>query len=287
MNPAGTQLAARCRASLFRTALAACAALVAVPSALAMPSEVFRGPDGVIGLLYQPGTGAPLSAAVLVVNDALGMDMRSQRYVEHLAAAGLIVLEVELRANPPDGWPEPLPAEAEAAGLVARAAAALAGDPRVNPDRVGALGFGIGARALALAPPGEDGRNPFAARVLLYPGCGSLGALVSASVLKRAAATVRSPVLLMHGDDDPANPPAECEGLSTALGRAAPVRRVSHRGATYAWDLPQWGEGEHSQQPWPGSQGTVLVRSWPELADQTAAQTTAFLNRTLSKGEAP
>ena len=271
--------AQRRRTSLFRAALAACAALLAVPSARAWPSEVFHGPDGVVGLLYQPGTGAPPSGAVLVVNDALGMDMRSHGYIDHLTAAGLLVLEVELGPNPPDGWPEPLPGDGEAADLVARAAAAPAGDPRVNLDRVGALGFGIGARAVALAPARADGRDPFAARVLLYPGCGSLAELVRAS--ERAAAF--SPVLLLHGEDDPASPPAECEDLSATLGRTAPVRRISYRGATYAWDVPQWGEGEHSSQPWPGGQGTVPVRSWPELAELTAARAAAFLADTLAR----
>jgi dienelactone hydrolase len=115
--------------------------------------------------------------------------------------------------------------------------------------------------------------------------------LVAASPFPLAAgggaASVLSPVLLLHGEDDPANPPSACEGLSTALGKAAPVRRISHRGASYAWDLPQWGEGEHSRQRWPGGQGTVAVRSWPELAELTAAQAAAFLADTLSRGEAP
>ncbi|WP_165982730.1 dienelactone hydrolase family protein [Dankookia rubra] len=213
------------------------------------------------------------------MNDALGMDMRSQRYIDRLAAADLLVLEVELRPNPPDGWPEPLPSEAEAADLVGRAAAALAGDPRVNPDRVGALGFGIGARAVALAL--ADGRDPFAARVLLYPGCKGLGEGVGAP--EHAAAAVRSPVLLLHGEDDPANPLAECEGLSVALRRTASVRRLSYRGATYGWDVSQWSEGEHSSQPWPGGQGTVAVRPWPELAELTAAHAAAFLANTLSR----
>ena len=91
----------------------------------------------------------------------------------------------------------------------------------------------------------------------------------------------------MHGEDDPANMPAECERLAAMLGKTAPVQRVSFRGASYAWDVPLRGEGVYSRQPWPGGQGTVLARSWPELADQTAAQTAAFLTNTLSKGEAP
>jgi hypothetical protein len=48
--------------NLLCTVVAACAvsvAPVAAPPALAWPSEVFRGPDGVTGLLYRPETSAP------------------------------------------------------------------------------------------------------------------------------------------------------------------------------------------------------------------------------------
>lgn len=284
MNLAGMK-AARRHASLFRTVVAACAvsvASVAAPPALAGPSEVFHGPDGVIGLLYPPETGAPPLSAVLVINDGLGMDTRSNRYIDHLTAAGLAVLEVD--ANPLDGWAEPLPREAEAADLVARAAAALAGDPRIDPAHIGALGFGIGARAVALVPHQRNGRDTFAARVLLYPGCGSLDHLVQAA---GGAATVTSPLLLMYGEDDPTNMPADCERLAATLGKTAGVRRVAFGGASYAWDAPLRGEGVYSRQPWPGGQGTVLVRSWPELAEFTAAHTAAFLAHTLSRGETP
>ena len=195
--------AVRRHAPRFCVVAAACgASLASVPAqtTLAGRSEIFRGPEGMTGLLHPAATGAPRTGAVLIVHDALGMDTRGHRYIAQLTAAGLMVVEVELRANPADdSLPEPLPSEAEAAGLVARAAAELANDPRVDPNRVGALGFGIGARAVALAPSHEDGRHAFAARVLLYPACGSLKQLVQAP--QHAAA----PVLLLHGEDDPSN----------------------------------------------------------------------------------
>jgi dienelactone hydrolase len=270
------------QALLLRPAIAACIALAApaaAPHALAEPSESFHGPGGMTGLLYPPPIGALPSAAVLIVHDTLGLDQRSHRYIAQLRAAGLLVLEVELRANPLDGFPEPLPGEAEAARMVTRAAAALARDPRADPMRIGALGFGVGARAVALAPPAEDGRAPFAARLLLYPGCASLGDLLRAS--PHASRPAPSPVLILHGEDDPANAPAECEELSATLGSVAPVRRISYRGATYAWDLPQMAESAYAAQPWPGREGVTLVQSWPELADLTATRAATFLVRAL------
>ena len=264
--------------------LAVLAAAAPRASAAGPPSEAFHGPGGTAGLLHVAATGAPPWPAVLVVHDALGLDRRGRRYVEQLTAAGLLVLEVELRANPLDGLAEPLPGEAEAAGLVARVAAALARDPRVDAARIGALGFGLGARAVALAAPtGENGRPRFGARLLLYPGCAGLAELLAASPA-RAPEADASPVLILHGETDPANTPAACDGLAAALGSpTAPVRRVAYRDATYAWDLPAEAEGAGAAQPWPGREvARVPVRPWPELAELTAAFTSSGIEKSPS-----
>lgn len=246
------------------------------------PSESFHVADGISGFLHRAGTADGPSAAVLIVHDSLGMDTRSHRYVAQLTAAGVAALEIELRANPPDGFPEPLPDTAEATGLAARAAAALAADPRFDPARIGAIGFGLGARAVALAPSAGPGGVAFAARVLFYPGCASLRDLLPRAHL--AAGTVAAPVLLLHGEEDAANPPAACEALAAALSAAGPVRRIAYHGAGYAWDRPQAGGSELAAQPWPGGPGTVGARSWPELADLSAAQAAGFLFRVLAGG---
>lgn len=102
------------------------------------PSEAFQGANGISGFLHRAGAAEAPSAVVLLVHDSLGMDTRSHRTIAQLAAAGIAVLEIELRANPPDGFPEPLPGAAEASRMVARAASALGADPRFDPARIGA-----------------------------------------------------------------------------------------------------------------------------------------------------
>ena len=261
------------------------AAGIAAPPATAAPdrpSESFLGADGTSGFLHSAGAADAPSAVVLLVHDFLGMDTRSHRYVAQLTAAGIAVLEIELRANPPDGFPEPLPDTAEATRMVVRAATALAADPRFDPGRMGAIGFGLGARALALTPSVGPGGVAFAARVLFYPGCASLRDLLPEAHF--AAGTVAAPVLLFHGEEDAANPPAACEALAAALSAAGPVRRIAYRGAGYAWDQPQVGGSELAAQPWPGGPGTIGARSWPELAELSAAQATSFLFRVLGGG---
>lgn len=254
----------------------AAAMALATSAALAGPPEAFRGPGGVTGLLHFPDRRTGPAAAVLIVHDALGLDRRSHRYIAQLNAAGLAVLEVELRASSNDGGAEPPPDDPEAAELVARTAAALLRDPRVDPLRLGALGFGLGARAVALAGTAEDGHAPFAAHVLLYPGCASLGDML------RASPHARPPrALILHGEDDPANTQADCDDLAATLGSTEQARRIAFPGATYAWDLPELEQAAFTAQPWPGREGRVAARSWPELADLTAARSAAFLRRAL------
>lgn len=260
------------------------ALLLQVAGAVAEPQrrpETFHGQDGMTGLFYAAPGDAARTGAVLIVHDALGMDQRSHRYIAQITAAGLAVLEVELRANPPDGLVPPLPGEAEAAALALRAAARLARDPRIDPARVGALGFGIGGRAVLLAAQAGPGGDPFAARMVLYPGCGTLRDRL------RAAARIGGPVLLVAGESDPANDAAECEEVARDLQRSGDARLILYRGASYAWDLPQTGGGDTTGQPWPAGRGIVRSVAWPELAELTAAQAASFFADILRPPPAP
>ena len=93
----------------------------------------------------------------------------------------------------------------------------------------------------------------------------------------------RSPILLLHGDADPVNAPADCIGLASALARTAPVRRVQYAGAGYAWDLVPSGQYEVHKLPWPGRPGQhVAVRFWPQGAALSATQAASFFAATFA-----
>ena len=65
---------------------------------------------------------------------------------------------------------------------------------------------------------------------LLYPGC-------DAALAQAAAATPASArVLLLHGDADAANQPADCARLAGAFPQPAAVHHRVLAGASYAWD---------------------------------------------------
>jgi dienelactone hydrolase len=212
--------------------------------------------------------------AALIIHDALGVDARSLRYTEKLTRTGFEVFEVELAANPLDGWSSHLPDDGAAAELVSRAALALRDDPRIDRSRVAAIGFGLGARVLALATQTAEGGSGLAAQALLYPGCAAL----LDTVAQRPEPNMRGiPTLLLHGDADPANAPADCEDLGLLLAETAPLRRVQYTWATYAWDAPEIGGRGSFVYPRPDGRGSVSARHSPHQAERSTGEVAEFL----------
>lgn len=237
------------------------------------------GPEA-IGLLWLPDEAEALAPmpAVIAVHDAAGVDPRGWRYAEQLTAAGIAVLHLELYDTSADGVGPAAEDAAAAAERLAAAAAILAEEPRFAGARLGILAFGAaGQAALHVAATPGLGEH-IAALVLLYPGCGALRDAWPAT-----APGPRSPVLLLHGDADAANTPADCADLAARLARGAPVRHLRYAGASYAWDLPPSGVEEVVNMPWPGSPGRWLrVRHWPAVAELSAAQVAGFFARAFA-----
>jgi dienelactone hydrolase len=203
--------------------------------------------------------------AVLLVHDTLGLDLRSLPYVEQLAAAGLLVLEIA---------PEP---DEPAIDAVRRGMAALRAHPRVDAARIGLLGFGAGGRAAVLATEGTD---TFAARVLLYPGCAAL-----LRDLPMATAAPRGGLLLLHGAEDRANAEPDCAALALRLAGGLATRRVTYRGATYGWDFPSAEPLAPWLYPAPGDDVRVRIRPWPALTAFSASEAASFLAAALRHGD--
>lgn len=263
-----------------RAALAVALALGLAPGGAAAGGlgtvEILADAGGALGLLSRPATGPgdpARLAAVVVVHDGLGHDRRSEGYTRQLLGASLAVLEIELQTHPADGAG---PTQAEPDRL-RRAIAALAGDPGVDPARIGALGFGEGGRALVLS----DDERALGAHVLLYPGCGALLAAVSGDGLPNGRSF--GAVLLMHGGADPANVADDCAGLAGRLaGHASEMRLTTWSGASYGWDIPRHGDSGTSRHPAPGGGAAVPTEAWPELAALSSARTAAFLDAALA-----
>lgn len=221
------------------------------------PPEAFPAPVATLLHLPRSAAGGPLPVVVLL-HDTLGADPRALRSIEQLLGAGIAVLELR------EGEDRP-----EAIAAVAEAAAA---DGRFDPARIGVLGFGQGAATAARL------RLPFAARALLYPGCGPLAAAPPQDTPWRDV-----PVLILHGTADPVNPPALCETLRRRLAAAGAIAtRQTYPAAGYAWDHPAFGGEGVVLLPAPGG-GRVAARPWPELAALSAAHVASFFARELGR----
>ncbi len=229
--------------------------LLALPAAAApLPEDFAEG--GVSGLVLRPAgpSGRPRPAVILLPDDG-GADGRTHPYADALVGAGFHVLEV--RSDPAD------------AAVAAAALRALGRSRGVDPGRIALVGFGAGALAALRAPA------PAAARVLLYPGCAGM-------LAEDQPAALDAPLLLLHGDRDPANPAAACDATAAMLvALGADVTRLEYPEAGFAWDYPLFGPERRVLLPWPGRTGRVLAAPWPAMAEIAAADVALYLQARL------
>jgi len=209
----------------------------------------------VAGVLHLPPSGAARPApAVILLHDSLGHDPRGARYADQLLGAGLVVLDIARHDDTPEA--------------IRHAVAALSAHPRVQGAPTGLLGFGAGARLAMRLPEG------IAARGLLYPGCATLPAL--------AEAAPPGPVLLLHGEDDPANAPESCAAAAATLARGRhAIRLIGYADAGYAWDYPAYGHERRMRLPPPEGGERIPVEPWPELVTLSATTVARFFATTL------
>jgi dienelactone hydrolase len=277
-------LRAACRAARPRGAIARAivGAIITITIFAPGPSAAY-GTDrlGALGLLWLPDDAAPNTPTPLVVvlHDSTGIDPRGWLYGDQMMAAGIAILHVELLDTAHDGVASPARFD-EAAAAAARLRLVIESvveDQRFADARIGLLGFGASGQAATLVAADPVYGSRIDALALLYPGCTGLDAVLAA-----AGRGPASPVLLQHGDTDPANRPAACIALAARLARTAPVRRLQYAGAGFAWDLRPIGLDEVRKLPWPGRPGArIQATFWEEGAALSATRTASFFAASL------
>lgn len=112
----------------------------------------------------------------------------------------------------------------------------LATHPRIDPARIGVMGFSRGGQVAlysTLEPLRRgmiDGDLRFAAHVALYPSC---------SIPYRSAEVGASPVLMLLGDADDYTPAAACRDYAAWFaGKGVPITAISYEGAQHDFDIP-------------------------------------------------
>lgn len=110
----------------------------------------------------------------------------------------------------------------------------LARHPRIDPARIGLMGFSKGGAVTLLAADDHMRRalaqagNRFAVHVAFYPSC-----VIQVSVPRPTGA----PLLMLLGGLDSYTPAAQCQRYIEKMRAAGfPVRSITYRNAHHAWD---------------------------------------------------
>jgi dienelactone hydrolase len=244
-------------------------------------------PLSVAGKLSTPLEGGTVPG-VLVCHGSDGVDARGAFHAEALNAAGIATFEIDMwaargvgrgAASRPRSVPETLP-DAFAA------AAFMAGQPEIDPARIGILGFSWGGvvslltatrrwrDALGAAAP------PLVAHAALYPVCWAYGAVPGLSLDELTGA----PILIQSGDADAYDDP---DGLEQLLARLPPasralIRPITHKGAGHAFD--RQGETKEINDPFAhkGQGGPVTMAFHPAAAEAARAANVAFFREAFA-----
>jgi dienelactone hydrolase len=212
-----------------------------------------------VGSALTPGTTVPATVpgtlqlpdgearvpAVLIVHGSGGVDGRGAFHAQALNAAGIATLEIDMWTprgvtglqNRPRNVMDTMPDVWGGWRL-------LGAHPRIDPSRIGVMGFSWGGVATMLSAFGLRpadasatlGEARFAAHVALYPLCELYLPGGRGRSLVESGAPTGAPVLVYNGDQDDYDvDPNDCLKLPAAFS-TMPIRVVMVPGATHGFD---------------------------------------------------
>jgi dienelactone hydrolase len=240
--------------------LIALALSAAAPAAAAQQTVNFTSLDGTTNLtayLSRPAGDAPRPALVLMhgcsglLNDKGGIRGIYRAWMRALVVQGYTVLAVDSAASRGFGQtcsPGPArltmwrdrPKDAYAALQY------LQGQPFVQPDRVGLMGWSQGGGVVLLSINDKSIGRPaglaqdFKTAVSFYPGaCNDRLQSKPFTQVEPRSWTTSVPLLVLFGEADTWTPFPPCQAfLSDARARGAPVELKSYPSAVHAFDAP-------------------------------------------------
>jgi len=195
----------------------------------------------VVGTLRLPKDAAGRGPAMVIAHGSGGVDVREAAWADRLGALGLATFVVDsftprnIRETATDQGR--LPTAANVADALA-ALRLLATHPRIDPDRIGVIGFSKGGQVAlytALEPFRRgvlDDERRFAAHVALYPYC---------SDWYTAARVTGAPLLLLLGGRDDYTPADACRGYAEWFkGAGTETTVVTYPNAYHDFDSERW-----------------------------------------------
>ncbi len=202
-------------------------------------------PLTVAGQLRVPAAATGKLPAVVIVHGSGGIDSRGGFYAKALNRAGIATLEIDMWAargwlggigGRPSGVPETLP---DAYGALKF----LSEQPRIDPGRIGIMGFSWGGVVTMLTATEPythlytGGLLKFAAHAPNYPVCWVYNRIPGYEF----SSFTGSPLFIQAGELDAYDAPDTCPNLVHSLPPAAQtfVSVKVYDGATHAWDRLQ------------------------------------------------
>jgi dienelactone hydrolase len=226
------------------------------------------------------------TAAVVICHGSDGVDGRGEFHAAALNAAGIATLEIDMWA-----------ARGSARGAAARprspvetlpdafaAKAFLAGQPEIDPERIGIMGFSWGGVVTLLTATRQTqelaGDRPgFRGHVALYPVCWAYEQVPGLSLADLTGA----PVLIQTGEADTYDDP---DGLDQLLARLpgasrAVIRGVTHAGAGHGFDRDLPTQTIDDPFAHKGQGGPVVMEFHPQAAQRARELTVGFFREAL------
>ena len=251
-------------------------------------AAAFEARAEVSGELRIPASKLERLPAVLILHSTPGFDGRGAFYAEALNQAGIATVEIDymqgrgMPATPAHHLPH-----------VYQTLQHLAAHPRVDPVRIGIMGFSWGGILSVLASSEEltrqygSGDLRFAAHLGLYPLC-----WIHRSVLEGKSRYFKPgiyqrvtgrPVQILAGDKDDYNDPDSCRQFLAGL----PVQvrphffLVVYPGATFAWDS-RFSSATYDAGARKGKGGIVNVVADAETANRSRALAVDYFLKSLA-----
>ncbi|MPZ36249.1 MAG: alpha/beta hydrolase fold domain-containing protein [Rhodospirillales bacterium] len=208
------------------------------------PSELVRGagaPATVSGTLVLPAGATGRMPAMVIAHGSGGiLPGREDAWAARLSGLGIATFVVDSFA--PRGLSSTARDQSRLSTManLADALAALkllATHPRIDPARIGVMGFSRGGQVAlysALEPLRRgviQGDLRFAAHVALYPSC---------SIPYRSKEVSLAPILMLLGGADDYTPAAACRDYAAWFStKGVPVQVVTYDGAHHDFDIPE------------------------------------------------
>ena len=182
------------------------------------------------GKLYLPAHAGAKVPVVLFLPGTDGVDQRFDFHRPGLLAAGIGVFEIDTKTGIFTGEKD-RPENAFFEPIAFGALKALQAHPRIDPARIGAMGWSAGATVSvsvgyrsAVGKYLVSGEPPFAAHVGLYGGC-----------TQQRVALTGAPILVLQGTVDTHVPVARCRTFAKNFS-AGPVSYVEYPDVHHGFD---------------------------------------------------